>query len=497
MTGEFCYQMLHKNLETNTIHTSSRVARITKRLGELPIMVLSKSCHLANKTSRQLVALKEEDNEMGGYFIVNGIERIIRLLQVQRRNHPVSLVRSSFQRRGPTYSDYAVSMRCANFNGDNTTITNSLHYLTTGSVTVRFYMRKQEFLVPIILLLRACGSTYEAMAEQQMEGRIGSTATGNSTTTIRAAAITDEELFHKIVQGDESNTFLRARAELLLQDARRFGFYTPNEALSYLGSRFRNLAGKPMSVSDTDVGHYVIRKFIMIHLPRYQDKLECLLLMLRKLYALVGGSCLPDNADSLQNHELLLPGHLITAFVKEKLEETLRAVYAGISRDMRMDYSRAINDFQNTKYWTKCVDRYGQLSGQGIGKKVNYLLSTGNLKSSTGLDLMQASGFTIIAEKINFLRYLSHFRSVHRGQFFTTMRSTAVRKLLPDQWGFLCPVNTPDGSPCGLLSHLTRNCSGNPIVLLSSSGNFFFLRLWSPFFILQTFLFLPPSVVIS
>ena len=34
-----------------------------------------------------------------------------------------------------------------------------------------------------------------------------------------------------------------------------------------------------------------------------------------------------------------------------------------------------------------------------------------------------------------------------------------MRKLLPDQWGFLCPVHTPDGGPCGLLSHLSLKCS--------------------------------------
>lgn len=28
---------------------------------------------------------------------------------------------------------------------------------------------------------------------------------------------------------------------------------------------------------------------------------------------------------------------------------------------------------------------------------------------------------------------------------FMEMKTTAVRKLLPDQWGFLCPVHTPDG----------------------------------------------------
>lgn len=36
--------------------------------------------------------------------------------------------------------------------------------------------------------------------------------------------------------------------------------------------------------------------------------------------------------------------------------------------------------------------------------------------------------------------------------------------MLPDAWGFICPVHTPDGSPCGLLNHLTMNCivSGAP-----------------------------------
>ena len=38
------------------------------------------------------------------------------------------------------------------------------------------------------------------------------------------------------------------------------------------------------------------------------------------------------------------------------------------------------------------------------------------------------------------------------------MKTTSVRKLLPDQWGFLCPVHTPDGGPCGLLSHLALKC---------------------------------------
>lgn len=93
-----------------------------------------------------------------------------------------------------------------------------------------------------------------------------------------------------------------------------------------------------------------------------------------------------------------------------------------------------------------------------VGRKVEYLLNTGNLVSKSGLDLSQASGFTVVAEKLNWFRYLSHFRSVHRGAYFAEIRTTAVRKLLPESWGFMCPVHTPDGSPCGLLNHFTSAC---------------------------------------
>merc|ERR1719412_3413723 len=84
-------------------------------------------------------------------------------------------------------------------------------------------------------------------------------------------------------------------------------------------------------------------------------------------------------------------------------------------------------------------------------------LGTGNLPSITGLGLMQDKGLTIMAENINRMRYMSHFRAIHRGSFFAEMRTTEVRALLPDAWGFVCPVHTPDGSPCGLLNHLATS----------------------------------------
>ena len=214
------------------------------------------------------------------------------------------------------------------------------------------------------------------------------------------------------------------------------------------------LSMKADSTPDLDIGLFIINRYILIHLPKFGYKLECLLLLLRKLYSFAAGECGVDNADSLQNKEILMPGHLMCSFVKEKFEEMCMAVRLGIVKELRQDLVKTTANLNDSQTMSKFVDRYGALANGGIGKKVQHFLSTGNIISSSGLDLMQVSGYTIVAERLNFLRYCAHFRSVHRGQFFMEMKTTAVRKLLPDQLGFLCPVHTPDGGPCGLLSHL-------------------------------------------
>lgn len=57
--------------------------------------------------------------------------------------------------------------------------------------------------------------------------------------------------------------------------------------------------------------------------------------MLRKLYALVSGSCSADNPDSPQHQEVLLPGYLYGMIIKERLEEALNQVRNQIAADVR------------------------------------------------------------------------------------------------------------------------------------------------------------------
>lgn len=145
-----------------------------------------------------------------------------------------------------------------------------------------------------------------------------------------------------------------------------------------------------------------------------------------------------------------MAGHLFNMVLKEKLQEWLQSIKALITRDLR---TKKTVDLSDEAYFKNILNKTFD-----VGRKLEYLLATGNLVSPTGLDLKQTSGFTIVAEKLNYMRYIAHFRCIHRGQFFTEMRTTAVRKLLPESWGFICPVHTPDGAPCGLLNHLAQFC---------------------------------------
>jgi len=124
-----------------------------RAVGQLPVMVRSAACHLRGLGAAELVRKREESHELGGYFIANGNERAIRLLIVPRRNHITGIARSSFKNRGPTFTQYATLMRCANT--DQCSLTVALHLLSTGSARMRLTISKNEFFVPVALMLRA------------------------------------------------------------------------------------------------------------------------------------------------------------------------------------------------------------------------------------------------------------------------------------------------------------------------------------------------------
>lgn len=382
-----------------------------------------------------LVQRKEESEELGGYFVVNGIEKIIRMLQVNKRNFPMAINRPSFQNRGPGYTPYGIILRSVR--PDETSQTNVLHYLNDGNVTFRFSWRKNEYLVPVIMILKALVETNDREIFEGVIGPMGSKST--------------------------ENTFLTDRVELLLRTYKSYGLYTKSETRAFLGQKFRVVLGVPEVMSDYDVGTEFLRRIVLVHLGNIDvtdkqdnEKFRMVLFMIRKLYALAAGDCAVDNPDAIQNQEILLGGFLYGQILKERLDEFLSV---NVRLSLR-DYLRRHPSvpFTSDEFRKEFPGNIFRKANENVGNALEYFLSTGNLQSPSGLDLQQTAGFTVVAEKLNFLRFIAHFRMVHRGAFFAQLKTTAVRKLLPESWGFMCPVHTPDGSPCGLLNHLSHKC---------------------------------------
>ena len=403
-------------------------------IGNMPILLRSNRCHLEKCSPYDLVQRKEDSEELGGYFIVNGIEKLIRMLIVPKRNYPMAISRKAFSARGSSFTDMGVTIRSVR--PDQTSQTNVLHYLSDGNVTFRFSWRKNEYLIPVMMILKALVET------------------------------NDREIFENLVgpawSKGASNTFVTDRVEMLLRTYKAYGLQTRAQTLAYLGSKFKPVLGIPADLPDEEVGHDFLRKIVLPHLGNQrvtnrqnQDKFNLTLFMIRKLYAFAAGDCAADNPDAMSNQEVLMGGYLYGMILKERIQEWLLNI-GGATREWCQ--RKGGGHFTDPTFEKDFIPKILRRTNENIGGALEYFLSTGNLISQTGLDLQQVSGYTVVAEKINFYRFISHFRSIHRGSFFAQLKTTTVRKLLPESWGFLCPVHTPDGSPCGLLNHLAHQC---------------------------------------
>lgn len=276
----------------------------------------------------------------------------------------------------------------------------------------------------------------------------------------------DRQIFEGLVGPPDSpnlqdKQFVIDRVELLLRTYKAYGLKSRLTARQHIGSKFKLVLGVPDDISDEEAGAEFLRKIVLPHLgannvtdTQNEDKFNMLLFMTKKLYSLVSGECGVDNPDAVSNQELLLGGLFYGQIIKERLEEWLYSIRVAAQDWCRTKQKNFADPDFERDFQPKILKR----TSENIGQLLEYFLSTGNLSSPSGLDLQQTNGFTVLAEKLNFYRFVSHFRCVHRGSFFAQLKTTTVRKLLPESWGYLCPVHTPDGGPCGLLNHLAHKC---------------------------------------
>ena len=111
------------------------------KLGELPIMVKSKLCVLKGMTEEELIKAGEDPSDPGGYYIVNGTERVIVMLEEVLSNRPV------LEKKGENETA-RINSEASGF------VQRHLIERKAGIITVSFANLKK---LPVVVLLRALG----------------------------------------------------------------------------------------------------------------------------------------------------------------------------------------------------------------------------------------------------------------------------------------------------------------------------------------------------
>lgn len=390
--------------------------------GVFPIMVKSSMCHLSDCDN--IYELGDDPNEPGGYFIISGYDKLIRFHIAPKRNYLYAVKKKSKDR---IYTDYYISIRSVA--DDEIGQKYELKYCADGNIHMKIYYRKRAYMIPIVLILRALVNC------------------------------TDQEIFQ--ATGSDQ------RVLTILAKMKDFPCYSQKEALDYLGSRFNAVT----KISDVqECGQVFIRKILLPGLDSPSDKYNLLIEGIKKLFRCYDNKIHPDDIDNPANFELYTEAQLIPLCIREKLDETKRAFAVKIANILKNKVSTT--DSTTSLTTSETIELTGDVPDFmidkvkkafdaldfDVGLKIKKLLSNGSLTTNACSDLLQNNGFSIIAERINIWRFASHFESVSRGAFFSNLKITSIRKLRPEGWGFFCPLNTPDGPSCGLLSHLTRSC---------------------------------------
>src|SRR3989338_7750685 len=111
------------------------------KLGDLPIMVKSKLCVLRGMAEDELIKAGEDPSDPGGYFIINGTERVIVMLEEVLSNRPV------LEKKGEIETA-RINSEASGF------VQRHLVERKTGIITVSFANLKK---LPVVVLLRALG----------------------------------------------------------------------------------------------------------------------------------------------------------------------------------------------------------------------------------------------------------------------------------------------------------------------------------------------------
>lgn len=381
-------------------------------LGRIPIMVRSTVCMLSqSKMSHS--QYDECQNDYGGYFIINGSEKVLISQDRIAENVPFVFLNT----KASCYSHVAEirSVPEARCSVPKTVTLKYGNRTNTYGTMIRICMSNIRHDIPLMIVFRALG------------------------------IISDKDVLDMIVHPKDPNAPRIMQA--IKGSIEEASFIKDEEtALRYLASVMTTSYNT--QVTPVTLARNMLHRDFLPHVgPVLSDKALFLGYMTSRLIQCVIGLSPLDDRDSYINKRLDSPGVL--------LGNLFRQYYGKVIKDMRMLIQKDINSgsWRSTGNLIDVMNKsnvYKMIKATIIEAGLKYGLATGNwgMKSSR-----MRQGVAQVLNRMTYGATLSHLRRVNT-PIEKTGKLVQPRKLHSTQWGIMCPSETPEGASVGLVKNL-------------------------------------------
>jgi DNA-directed RNA polymerase II subunit RPB2 len=371
-------------------------------IAEIPIMVRSKFCSLSVYKEHKM---RECKYDLGGYFIVNGSEKIIICQDRMKENMPFV-----FTKKDSGSDIYIVQVNSKSYDPHGIMQITSVRMKKDKNMIIKVPILAE---INVMILFRALGVE------------------------------TDKEIISLIVDdiNDNNLTNIAKTSIDYCVDDKGNKIKTQDHAIEYLANKVRLV--KKITETDKNIKSQqrrmqVIELLKNNFLPHIQNNLKVKAMylgyMINKLIRCVAGYTQPDNRDSYTTKRIDAPGDL--------LMELFRQYYKKMLNDC--------NKFFRKKNYNdeEPIVIINQIKPNVIKQGIQAALLLGSWPRKKG-----------VAQMINRLSYLQTISLCRRvdapSADATTSKLTGPRHLHPSSVGFLCISSTPEHAKVGLTKHLS------------------------------------------
>mmetsp|Transcript_22690 Transcript_22690/g.31705 ORF Transcript_22690/g.31705 Transcript_22690/m.31705 type:complete len:923 (-) Transcript_22690:235-3003(-) len=226
-----------------------------------------------------------------------------------------------------------------------------------------------------------------------------------------------------------------------------FNLINRQGVINYLGIIINSLGQNHYWLDKSDYCLNFGNQFIFKHLQNYKEKVRLIKSGLNFLVMNTIFKELTDNLNLTENSEYLFPGDLYsTTFYKGLVGLVYKIIYNNRKMSLRntlKKLSNKVNRFNLKNYHV-----------HACFNSVYLLVALGYFKNITSKSDKQ-SGYSILLERINIIQFISNFDLVYKGSFVKNQKLISTRIIDIDSIGYVCPIQTPDGSSSGVINHLS------------------------------------------